>query len=338
MVPPHKGSVNSSDGDGNNSYVVNWHSNGKEIKEYIAFRYPYLKGNWEWVAKNSDYYFRENIAWSLLASRRFSARYQPKGYIIGHKGPGVFCESSDDMVKLLGVLNSSAANALLNILAPAMAYEAGTLNLLPVPNLKNLSFSSILGPLAISVSNDTKREQSYNFTFPDHWRTGIQDFEAAQARLGALEHQIDDEMYRLYGISDQDRETIERELTSGKTREAGNEQDPEQEARGEREEDEDIEEGSALCYKALHDKEHAMRWTPDGVGIILGRFQPGAAGTLGNAICRREDFAVGSLPAPSEEEFDELVGGTEKFAYVDSDGARHAFRQKLKEAPRDCRQ
>src|SRR5690606_15382077 len=57
----------------------------------------------------------------------------------------------------------------------------------------------------------------------------------------------------------------------------------------------------------------------------LGRFQPGIRGALGSAIYRRDDFAIGSLPAPDETEFDELVGPPERFACVDAEGGRHHF-------------
>ncbi len=39
----------------------------------------------------------------------------------------------------------------------------------------------------------------------------------------------------------------------------------------------------------------------------------------------RDDFAIGSLPALDEAEFDELVGPPERFAYVNAEGGRHLF-------------
>ncbi len=52
---------------------VNWEADGREIKAEIVRRYPYLKGAWEWVAKNAAYYGREGLTYSYLTSGRFSA-------------------------------------------------------------------------------------------------------------------------------------------------------------------------------------------------------------------------------------------------------------------------
>jgi len=68
------------------------------------------------------------------------------------------------------------------------------------------------------------------------------------------------------------------------------------------------------------------------VGIVLGRFQPGTPGALGSAIYRRTDFAIGSLPEPTEEEFNELVGNPSQFAYVDEQGGRHVFSHPVEQA------
>ena len=76
---------------------------------------------------------------------------------------------------------------------------------------------------------------------------------------------------------------------------------------------------------AMTREELAVRWISYAVGVVLGRFQPGIRGALGSAIYCRDDFAIGSLPAPDEAEFDELVGPPERFAHVDGEGGRHLF-------------
>ena len=53
---------------------------------------------------------------------------------------------------------------------------------------------------------------------------------------------------------------------------------------------------------------------------------------LGSAIYHRDDFAIGSLPAPDEAEFDELVGPADQFAYVDENGGRHVFSAQVEHA------
>ena len=58
---------------------------------------------------------------------------------------------------------------------------------------------------AVAVTAVVKRDETtFDFIAPPRWDTGIADQAAAAARLAALEAQINDEVYRLYGISDAD--------------------------------------------------------------------------------------------------------------------------------------
>lgn len=180
------------------------------------------------------------------------------------------------------------------------------------------------------------------FTIPLDWRTGLADLAAAEARLAALEAQIDDEVYRLYGISDADRAAIEAELAGGNA--LGAEDGDEREtSNGKR--DDDADESNIVNPKSeIEDRQElAVRWISYAVGIVLGRFIVGAAtdpkiqnqkSKIGNAVYCREDFAIGSLPAPDEAEFDALVGPPERFAYVDETGGRHLFPAEVETALR----
>lgn len=147
------------------------------------------------------------------------------------------------------------------------------------------------------------------------WDTGLDDLAAAQTRLAALEYQIDDEVYRLYGVNGDDRVAIEAELAGGLRAEGDSEDETlptdEEEATG--------------PQTSMTREELAVRWISYAVGVVLGRFQPGVTGSLGSAIYRRSDFAIGSLPEPDEARFDRLVGPPERFAYVDAEGGRHLF-------------
>ncbi|WP_271398741.1 BREX-1 system adenine-specific DNA-methyltransferase PglX [Salinicoccus roseus] len=89
---------------GNQEYVVNWKENGKEIKNYVIDRYPYLKGKYSFVVKNEKFYFKEGITWSDITSGSFSARYSPKGFLFGTVGLMLFSEK--DLHYILGYINS----------------------------------------------------------------------------------------------------------------------------------------------------------------------------------------------------------------------------------------
>jgi hypothetical protein len=176
-----------------------------------------------------------------------------------------------------------------------------------------------------------EQETTYDFIAPPRWDTGLEDLASAQVRLAVLEAQIDDEVYRLYGISDEDRAAIEAELAGGTLADESGDGETEHEPRTTS--DDESEEANA-AQAPMDEEELAVHWISYAVGVVLDRFQPGILGTLGSAVYRREDFAVGSLPAPDEAEFDALVGGPERFAYVDDEGGRHLFSAEVETALR----
>ncbi len=56
---------------GNVEHVVNWQNHGKEIKDYVVDRYPYLNGNYALVVKNEATYFQNGILTSRITSGGF---------------------------------------------------------------------------------------------------------------------------------------------------------------------------------------------------------------------------------------------------------------------------
>jgi hypothetical protein len=190
--------------------------------------------------------------------------------------------------------------------------------------------------------NDAFDETTIDFIAPPRWDTGLDDPATAEEQLANLERQIDNEVYGLYGIGDEDRTAIEAELAGGTLPNRGDE------GAASAEETEELKAEAPMTGEEL-----AVRWLSYAVGVVLGRFRPGrlqlgaapfslagrgAGGEgrpLGSAVYRCEDFAMGSLPAPDEAEFDQLVGPPERFAYVDGAGGRHLFPAEVESALRD---
>ena len=109
---------------------VNWEHDGREIKQAIVDRYPYLKGQWKWVAKNTSYYGRGGVTWSYLTSGRFSARRLEAGAIFDVAGSSLF---PADIPAMLALLNSSAVHRLLATINPTVNFQVGDLAELPIP-------------------------------------------------------------------------------------------------------------------------------------------------------------------------------------------------------------
>jgi hypothetical protein len=215
-----------------------------------------------------------------------------------------------------------------------MHFQVGDLSRLPIPDLGSTEFDPIVGAcIRLAKINATQEETTFDFITPPRWGIGLEDMAAAEARLAGLERRIDDEVYRLYGISAENRAAIEEELKRKDVKR--NDVEPghgggDEESAAPDEMRTDGETGREAANAADYvlrftSCDLAVRWIGYAVGVVLGRFVPGAAGALGRAVYRREDFAVGSLPAPDDEEFDRLVGPAEHFAWVDEAGGRHLF-------------
>lgn len=198
---------------GNQEYVVNWENDGKEIKDYICNRYPYLEGKWEWVAKNPDYYFRRGVTWTDLTSGRFSARLSPGGFIFDVKGSSAFPENVNFT---LGILNSNIAHYLLTLLNPTVSFQVGDLARLPIPQRSSARLEELVEQAIELAKQDSREDETtWEFVEPPPWPDGVEQVAQRHRHLAEIERQIDEEVYRLYGISAEDRAAIEAELAEG---------------------------------------------------------------------------------------------------------------------------
>ena len=300
---------------GNQNHVVNWFRNAIELKAYERS-----------AIRNPNYYFDEGITWSDVSGKGFAVRYLPPGFIFDMKGSSGF-PARDELLVAIAVMNSPWMNYALGLLNPTISFQVGDISRVPFqkPGLTIQKKFDHLVPVCIYIRQweSMVAETTFDFHSPLDWQAGGLAAVQAQQRLINLETQINDLVYTLYEISPQDRQAIESELAGGMViSEAGENAKPE-------------EEEEASVEVSVSRQSLALSWLSYAIGIILGRFQPGTPGALGSAIYRRSDFAIGSLPEPTEEEFNELVGEPSKFAYIDEQGGRHVFTREVEQALRE---
>ena len=114
---------------GNRLYVVNYQYDGKEIKENVLKKYPYLKTP-DFVVKNANYYFQKCVSWSKISTDRIAFRYYEDGFIFSDAGMAVFIPD-DKLRYVFGLLNSCVVYSLLKIIAPTTNFEAGHIEKIP---------------------------------------------------------------------------------------------------------------------------------------------------------------------------------------------------------------
>lgn len=255
--------------------AVDWQDGGKACKTYIVERYPYLNGNADYVAKNTNEYFRPGLTWPLRTNG-LSFRVMPRGCIFGHKGPAAFIEGDapTSLLALSALVNSGAFGALVAVQLArtelAQSYEVGLIQQTPVPQL-SAADEATLAELArqswsIKRGLDTRTENSHAFTLPAMLQAAGDTLAAraeawlgrvtgAEAALASLQDEVDAHAFRLYGLSDEDRAQIERGFDTG----AGDEDEADEDER----DDAPAELDAGPLVQAL------LSWS---VGAAFGRF------------------------------------------------------------------
>jgi type II restriction/modification system DNA methylase subunit YeeA len=152
---------------GNQEFVLDWADNGRAVKESVIRKYPYLKGNFGWVVKNSEYYFKPGITWTFISSSKFGVRLSDPGFLFDVAGSTAFPEPSE-IEFILGLLCSSIAFEALKAVNPTLNFQVGNVGQIPVltnisPEVRNQVISIVKEAVQISREDWDRVETSWNF-------------------------------------------------------------------------------------------------------------------------------------------------------------------------------
>ena len=258
---------------GNQEYCINYGRNGYEIKAWADPLYG--NSGWSRIIKSPDFYFRRGVTWTDLTSGRFSARLSPGGFIFDVSGSSVF---PDDASLVLAVMNSRFAQYALKLINPTVHVQVGDLARLPIPPTSSHILQALVQQgIALTRADSEEDEVTYDFIAPlceGSLDETLYSLRLRAEKLAKVERQIDEEVYQLYGISEEDRVAIEIELAAPVVTRDEGEDDEDKAAAGS---EEGMTEDALLGRESL-----ALRWIDYAVGIVMGRFQPGVEGALGH--------------------------------------------------------
>ncbi len=114
---------------GNHEYLVNWEDDGRAVRTLGTESGGRARSR----PQNVDYYFKPTVSWSNVSSGSPAFRIFPAGFIAaGSTGDGVYPNDEDTSMSLLGILNSSVAEAILAATSPTLTFNVGTIAALPV--------------------------------------------------------------------------------------------------------------------------------------------------------------------------------------------------------------
>lgn len=113
---------------GNNYYIVNWGNDGKEMKELAAQKYGCVTR----TITNISYFYKPGLTWSSLSSGSISLRWFDKGFLFDSKRSSMYFDREDERIQVIGFMNSIVATYMLEILAPTIDFNVGSINRLPI--------------------------------------------------------------------------------------------------------------------------------------------------------------------------------------------------------------
>jgi hypothetical protein len=143
---------------GNYDYVVNWQNDGFEIRNYKDDN-----GKLKSRPQNTKYYFKESITWSLITSGKINMRYRNMGSIHDITGMSAFSDDHDQILKIVGLMNSTVGNYICSILNPTMALQTGNFKYFPVLNVPHSLLNLIIENIMLCKFDWDSFETSWNF-------------------------------------------------------------------------------------------------------------------------------------------------------------------------------
>ena len=206
---------------GNNTHIVNWENDGKEIKSFTD-----SKGKLRSRPQNLMFYFRESFTWSLISSSVAAFRYKPHGHIFDIAGMSGF--SRNNLLYLLALCNTKFSMKVLEIIAPTLNYQCGDIANIPIiidevhrAEIESLAQENI----SISRADWDSYETSWDFVrhpllaHPAPTLAAAYEQHRAEAnarfdRLKANEEELNRIFIDIYGLADELTSAVEeRDVT-----------------------------------------------------------------------------------------------------------------------------
>ena len=144
---------------GNRFDVVNWESDGYEMKAF-ATKLNH-GGHWSRYIINSDRFFTEAIGWSAISSSDISVRYVGFGFAFSSAAMEAF---DSDLKYLMALINSSVAKDILQLLAPTLNYGVEQIGKIPLVKKNTETVDQIVNDcIGLSKNDWDAFETSWDF-------------------------------------------------------------------------------------------------------------------------------------------------------------------------------
>ena len=197
---------------GNLDTLINWESNGRDIKDASRGRNPN-------IPRSASLYFRTGISWGLISTTNFSCRLVDYRGIFDVGGSMSFPQDKSKEF-LLALLNSKLSKMYLEIINPTMNNSVGDVKKIPlVTKFDDEIKGLVLECIEIAKNDWNSREISWNFSRSPllkpltsialslaQWESDVLD---DLLSLRKLEERINEKLIAIYGLEDELKSEVE---------------------------------------------------------------------------------------------------------------------------------
>ena len=147
---------------GNFDYIVNWEDDGSLIMNTMhSSGLRPISSNY-----NLEYIFKKGITWTDITSGQLGFRFLPDNCLFDASGLSAFPSNQDDLMPVLGLMNTKFVNIWAKYLNQTLHFQAGDFIKIPYINkINNTEINNIVS-ICIDISKEEwdSRETSWHFT------------------------------------------------------------------------------------------------------------------------------------------------------------------------------
>ena len=268
-------------------FYKKWYGNNEEIVDYLrnGETYRSIKG---FCFSNQEYYFHESITWTKVCTGRISLRYNKKGFLFGDAGPALIAKSHEDLMVMLGILNSKVAEKLLAVINPTLNYTNEAVGNVPIYCLPDKKKQFIdLVEHAVSVMKHDWDLSEISWDFKMHYlisrgelkkiyQTWMEWCDSQYADLYATEQEINNIIIESFELDDVENYVIDNR---------------------------------DICTRRANKRKDIVSLISYSVGCMLGRFNPKREGIITSIQDASDVFfdKDGIIPITDEEYFEDDI-------------------------------
>jgi hypothetical protein len=201
--------------------AIRWSEEPREIEAAALTKYTYLS-NANWILHTENSYGEPGI-YQNQRSDRFSPYIIPSGCVFSSNGVHA-STPADQIMSWVALFNSSLCDYLIKLMLGRFGwslYTTGSLSKLPVPATEVVMASrlAVLGRQGWLLTRQLRQiqETSQAFLLPHRLMSSKLKYNLENIRLNidGIRSRIDEESYRIYGLSETDRTVIEKWRSGG---------------------------------------------------------------------------------------------------------------------------